>query len=179
MNTTTRRLACVFALTSTLWVHPLRALETEWAPASAADPRDVVVIRMYDGAAKPASEVAAVYGFDGGRESDGNWFCAVDGKDLQQTVAGSVHCASVVYLLPGKHVLSWRYRSFTHEENYRDIRQTILHGDMEVTVEAGRAYDFIAASLVSKTPKFIARPAGTVLHFTDINPSFPNALIPD
>ncbi len=145
-----------------------------WTPASAADEKDVVVMRVYEGPVKPPSQVATVFAFDGNETGDAQWICSVDGKELQRTVGLSVHCPSVVYLLPGRHVLGWRYHG---RRSAGDATYVVGSSELSVDVEAGHTYDLIADGK-SRTTKLAPR-YGYAVRFSDIRPGFSNAEIPN
>lgn len=89
----------------------------------------------YEGPSRPESEVATVFILDGRPHFESGYICQVDGRPA--TKDGG--CASIIYLLPGRHRLSIKYRS--HVETGE--------GAIDLAVEAGRLYQLNATSFRS------------------------------
>jgi hypothetical protein len=112
--------------------------------SSCAGLDSLIRVHAYEGARKPASEMATVYGVWNGPGRDMAFVCKVDGKSYWR-VGYISNCPSVVYLLPGKHELSLLYE-------YQQLRSEDI--TVSVTVETGRTYQVVAKSFDNKTVQF-------------------------
>lgn len=146
-----------------------------WTPASASSADDIVVVKAYEGPLIDGWNVAVVYGFDGFETGDAQWVCSVDGHDLQRTVMLQTRCANAVFLLPGDHVLGWRYHSRAVSNGIMLGHSDIVgSGNLHVHVEAGHTYRLLAdgaRKAVGLVPQF-GRP--DLLAYSSINPRFSN-----
>jgi hypothetical protein len=148
-----------------------------WAPGSAGSADDIIAVSAYEGSPRAQSEVATIYGFDGGETGDAQWVCKVDGRDLQRTVRLSVRCPNVVYVTPGRHVLNWHYHSVSHRGKWPVASENVVgSGDYPVNVEAGKIYR-LWADANTKTVRLVSNGAPS-LEFDDINPTWTHRLVP-
>lgn len=101
--------------------------------ASDAPPDALHRVQAYDGPARPRSEVAILFAMDGRPRNESATFCTIDGLSLER----DGECASVIYVLPGPHRLTMRYRS----------TQQFGTGKLLVNTAANRLYQVNFSSL--------------------------------
>lgn len=143
-----------------LW--PLFLVSLTW-PAWAYDdtfpPEELLRANGYEGPQRPPGETATVFAMDGRPRYESAYICKVDGKVLER----NGQCASVAYLLPGRHTLSLRYRSATESGT----------GDYTLDVGAGKTYQLNVSSLRTQNTGLmtsIPMPARSRLTFRNLAP---------
>lgn len=127
--------------------------------ASDVHPDSLRRVQAYDGPARPRSEVAILFAMDGRPRNESATICAIDGLSLER----DGECASVVYLLPGPHRLTMRYRS----------SQQIGTGKLLVETDANRLYQVNFSSLrigYAGTLSVIPMYAGAKLSWRNLAP---------
>lgn len=87
-------------------------------------------VQSYAGRELPHDEVATVFSTMGGRYGNTE-ICSVDEQPFGRG------CTNVVYVLPGSHVLEWKFRSDT----------AVGSGKILLKAEAGRIYQLNASPL--------------------------------
>lgn len=118
-------------------------------------------VQGYPGKQLPQEEVATVFSTIGGRYGN-TVICSID----DQPVKAVTGCASVVYVLPGDHVLGWRYNS----------DRAVGNGKLALKAEAGRIYQLNASPLGEANGKMrgmaqtIPMAPGSKLTYRNVNP---------
>jgi len=94
-----------------------------------------------------------------------SFICEIDGKSYRKLGLTS-SCPSVVYLLPGRHILKLEYRS----------ANVIGTAEVPISAVAGKSYQIIATSWVKVNEKgyfyIHEMPAGFTLTYRDIAPVY-------
>lgn len=120
-------------------------------------------VQSYPGKELPAGEVATVFSTMGGRYGN-TVICSID----EQPVRPMDGCVNVVYVLPGVHVLGWRYSSSS----------AVGNGKLELKAEAGRIYQLNASPLGEVDGKLrgmaqtIPMAPGSKLTYRNVNPGY-------
>jgi hypothetical protein len=112
------------------------------AGCAAFPPGPAVRAKGYDGPTLPESEVATVFILDGRPRYESGYICKINGKSATPQNG----CASIVYLKPGAHLLSVKYRS----------QVEVGEGEIPVRVEAGRLYQLNATSFHTRNTGMIS-----------------------
>lgn len=109
---------------------------------AAFPPGPVVRAKGYDGPALPESEVATVFILDGRPRYESGYICKINGK----SAAPQNGCASIVYLKPGTHLLSIKYRSNIESGD----------GEVPIQVNAGKLYQLNATSFRTRNAGMVS-----------------------
>jgi hypothetical protein len=129
--------------------------------ALSAQPVPVRKVHAYEGARRPAGQVATVFGRMLTRPLALTFVCEVDGKSYRATFAASI-CPSVVYLVPGNHAL----------KIHRGAGMAGGQGSVQIRAEAGRTYEIEVDPPVQMRATFRVKqlPGGFVLTYKDVTP---------
>jgi hypothetical protein len=126
-----------------------------------AQPVPVRKVHAYEGARRPAAQVATVFGRMLFGPLRYTFICEVDGKSYRATFATSV-CPSVMYLVPGNHALK-----INHSAGIAGGE-----GSAQIRAEAGRTYEIEVGPAVSMRATFRVKelPGGFGLTYKDVMP---------
>ena len=120
----------LYALTLSVFL-PLAAGASP--PSGEFAPDDLHRVQVYDGVARPAGQVATLFTMDGRPHGESATMCEIDGVSLERDGV----CASVAYVLPGRHAVRLRYAS----------AQQFGSGTATLVASAGRLYQINFSSL--------------------------------
>ncbi len=98
------------------------------------EPEDLHRVQAYDGATLPQDRVATLFTTDGRPHAESATMCRIDDASLEHDGV----CASVAYVLPGRHVVHLRYAS---------PQQLANETAVVVVAEPGRLYQLNFSSL--------------------------------
>jgi len=117
-------------------------------------------VQGYAGPQLPPEEVATVFSTLGGRYGS-TVICSIDDQPVRSG------CANLVYVLPGSHVLEWKFGS----------SGAVGNGKLLLRAEAGRIYQLNASPLGEKDGKMrgmvqiIPMAPGSKLIYRNVNPN--------
>jgi hypothetical protein len=120
-------------------------------------------VQGYAGKQLPPEDVATVFSTMGGRYGNTE-ICSID----EQPVRPMGGCSNLIYVLPGAHVLGWRYGSYG----------AVGNGKLMLRAEAGRIYQLNASPLGEVDGKLrgmaqiIPMASGSKLTYRNVNPGY-------
>jgi hypothetical protein len=130
--------------------------------AACASPRDLVLMRTYEGAGLAPQQQATVFAVWDSGDGNPTYLCEMDGHNYRRTVY-AYPCPSVLYVLPGEHKIGVE----SHRGPYVAIAVIVLRA------EPARTYEISVDSKPGAAAFFVREmEPGFTLTYKDVAPVF-------